>query len=337
MKLSIITTIYQAEKDLPRLFDSMMSNESQELEFFLIDNGSTDRSAEICREYAAKDRRFHIHTLKDNIGYIRARNLGLDIVKADYVGFCDSDDFVEAGAYDIVIEKLKQSGCDLLIGGWHTISGDSVATYFPPFEFRTYSGKEEMETILPQFFGRYEGHRELDGFMWKQFFRLSIIKTNRLSFRESLKPYEDILFNAQYIKLCNIVTITDTVIYNYIVNPESITVKIVTHFRIKEEAERISELISALRVEAKCEQCLIATANQGLIFFTTMISISSQIKKSSFEISAEISESLSPDFIHFILHKSRPQKISYKFIKQCLKKRMLRFIIWLLKLKIYIK
>ena len=74
MKLSIITTIYKAEKDLPRLLDSMMQQKSPELEFFLIDNGSPDRCGEIAAEYAMRDSRFTLYTIKDNIGYIRARN-----------------------------------------------------------------------------------------------------------------------------------------------------------------------------------------------------------------------------------------------------------------------
>ena len=58
MKISIITTIYKAERDLPRLLESMMAQESSELEFFLIDNGSPDKCGEICEEYKRKDKRF---------------------------------------------------------------------------------------------------------------------------------------------------------------------------------------------------------------------------------------------------------------------------------------
>ena len=97
MKISIITTVYKAEQDLPRLLDSMMAQKSPGLEFFLIDNGSPDRCGEICREYAKKDPRFTVYTLKENIGYIRARNLGIKVCDGDYVGFCDSDDYLEPG------------------------------------------------------------------------------------------------------------------------------------------------------------------------------------------------------------------------------------------------
>ena len=333
MKLSIITTVYQAEKDLPRLFDSMMSNKSQEVEFFLIDNGSSDGSAGICREYAEKDSRFHIHTLKENIGYIRARNLGLDIVDADYVGFCDSDDFVEAGAYDAAIEKIKESDCDLLIGGWNTISGDSMLTTLPPFECRTYSGKEDIETIMPQFFGSYEGRPMLRGFMWKQFFRLSIFRDYGIRFRESLKPYEDMLLNAQYIKHCSRVMVTDTVIYNYIVNPKSITAKIVNNYSVREESARISGLISILRQEAPDDRCETATANLGLTLVIIMMSISSRLKRPATTISAEIRKSLAPECIDFISKQSSPQTTQYKILRWCLRRNQIRSLLLLFKLR----
>ena len=70
MKISIITTIYKAEKELPRLLDSMMAQKSSELEFFLIDNGSPDKCGEICRDYAKRHGRFKTFTIKDNIGHI---------------------------------------------------------------------------------------------------------------------------------------------------------------------------------------------------------------------------------------------------------------------------
>ena len=110
MKVSIVTTIYKAEKDLPRLLDSMMALKSPKLEFFLIDNGSPDRCGEICAEYAKKDNRFFVRTLEENIGYIRARMLGVQECHGDYVGFCDSDDHLEPGGYDHAIREIAEYG-----------------------------------------------------------------------------------------------------------------------------------------------------------------------------------------------------------------------------------
>ena len=108
MRISIVTTIYKAEKDLPRLLESMMSLKSPDLEFFLIDNGSPDRCGEICKEYAKKDDRFFVRTLEDNIGYIRARMLGIRECHGDYVGFCDSDDYLEPDGYDHAFQVISQ-------------------------------------------------------------------------------------------------------------------------------------------------------------------------------------------------------------------------------------
>ena len=83
MKVCIITTVYNAAEDLPRLLNSMMAQKSSELEFFLIDNGSTDNSRSICEEYAKLDNRFKIFIIKENVGYICARNIGIKEVTAD--------------------------------------------------------------------------------------------------------------------------------------------------------------------------------------------------------------------------------------------------------------
>ena len=166
MKVSIITTIYKAEKDLPRLLDSMMALKSPELEFFLIDNGSPDRCGEICAEYAKKDSRFVIRTLKDNIGYIGARNLGLREVDAEYVGFCDSDDFLQPQGYDKAITKLKETDCDLYVSSYVECSGDVHVIRRPPFDTGIYRNAE-LSTLKVQFYGFLPGLSQLKGFVWK--------------------------------------------------------------------------------------------------------------------------------------------------------------------------
>lgn len=331
MKLSIITTVYQAEKDLPRLLDSMMTNKSSELEFLLIDNGSTDESANICAEYSKQDSRFKIHTLKENIGYIRARNLGISIVKADYIGFCDSDDFIENGAYDNIIGKLKKYDCDLIIGGWNTIINRHVIRNIPPFRCEYYSSKADLEKLMSQFFGPTDKLPMVRGFMWKQFFRLSLLRENGLRFRENMKPYEDMFLNAQYFKVCESILVTDDIIYNYIVNPKSITVKQISDLNIEEEGTRISELILSLRKEAENEACITATANQGLIMLGTMISLASKKHLSPNQIKDKIYESISVDLIKYIAQFSSPHKISYRWLKWCLSHDMLTSFIWIVK------
>lgn len=262
MKVCIITTIYKAEKDLPRLLDSMIQQKSPELEFFLIDNGSPDRCGEIAAEYAKRDSRFSIYTIKDNMGYIRARNEGIRVCTGDYIGFCDSDDFLEPGAYDRAIERIHETDCDMYITSYRTLSGKNVIENKLPYKVGLYEGKAIKEEVLPNAFGPCNGRSELHGFMWKEIFRHNLVSD--LSFDESLKPYEDQIFNLDVIARCNRLYIDDNPIYNYIVNPESITAKMASSFDFATEynlvhhlyEEKLKRSTDIIHRQAICTQTL---------------------------------------------------------------------------------
>lgn len=242
MKVSIITTIYKAEKDLPRLLDSMMALQSPELEFFLIDNGSPDRCGEICAEYAKKDSRFVVRTIQDNIGYIRARNLGMQEVDADYIGFCDSDDILEPGGYDRAIAKIKETDCDLLVAAYKDCSDDGRQTIkLPPFPSGIYRD-DKLDVIRTQVYGFLPGRQQLKGFVWKHIYRLSIVQREHLAFIERLQPYEDEIFNIDFVNASQCVLVDDGVIYNYVNNPASITQKMLSRFSIQDEWNRVKLL-----------------------------------------------------------------------------------------------
>lgn len=230
MIISIVTTIYKAEKDLPRLLDSMMALRNPDLEFFLIDNGSPDRCGEICAEYARKDSRFFVRTLNENIGYIRARMLGVQECHGDYVGFCDSDDLLESGGYDHAMEVIVESGCDLYITSHivHFGFGDQLMN--PPYKKGLYQLESINQIILPQAFGFLKDRDRLHGFMWKQIYKKEVIVKNGISLIEDLKPWEDQIFNIDVLKQCQSVFIDDNVIYHYFANSGSITASLIKNF-----------------------------------------------------------------------------------------------------------
>lgn len=237
MKLSIITTVYKAENDLPRLLESMMAQKSPELEFFLIDNGSPDRCGEICREYAARDPRFTVYTLEENIGYIRARNLGIEVCDGDYIGFCDSDDYLEPGGYDRAVERIKETDCDFYIGSYRTVRGEIQTDYVQPYPLGLYERKRIETDILPLLFGAYRRHDGLMSFEWKHIFRRELLR--QLRFLTSIQPYEDQIFNIDAAMGSERIYVDDTILYNYVQNTASITAQISRSFSAEEEFSRL--------------------------------------------------------------------------------------------------
>lgn len=93
-KISVIVPVYNVEKYLSRCIDSILSQTFTDFELLLVDDGSTDKSGEICDEYAKTDARIKVfHT--ENRGVSAARNLGIKEASADWISFVDSDDWVE--------------------------------------------------------------------------------------------------------------------------------------------------------------------------------------------------------------------------------------------------
>ena len=115
-ELSVIVPVYKVEKYLSKCIDSILAQTFTDFELILIDDGSPDRCGEICDEYAAKDSRI-IVIHQQNKGVSAARNAGLEIAKGKYIGFVDSDDWIEPEMYQILIATANETASELVICG----------------------------------------------------------------------------------------------------------------------------------------------------------------------------------------------------------------------------
>lgn len=113
-KISIIVPVYNVEKYIKRCLDSLINQTYKNLEIICIDDGSTDQSGEICDKYALKDKRIRVFH-KKNSGVSSTKNLGLDVFQGDYVGFVDSDDFVEPTMYEILLRDILLNDVDISV------------------------------------------------------------------------------------------------------------------------------------------------------------------------------------------------------------------------------
>lgn len=114
--ISIIIPVYNTEKYIRRCIDSVIAQSYKEWELILVDDGSTDKSGEICDEYAEKDERIRVFH-KTNGGASSARNVGLDNATGDWVYFCDSDDELPLNAMSLFAAEVeKHPGVDMVMG-----------------------------------------------------------------------------------------------------------------------------------------------------------------------------------------------------------------------------
>ena len=112
-KISIIIPVYNTELYLRECLDSVINQTLRDIEIILIDDGSTDNSGKICDEYKEKDERITVvHQKKEGVSV--ARNKGLDIAIGQYIGFVDSDDYIDLDFYEKLYNRAIETNADLV-------------------------------------------------------------------------------------------------------------------------------------------------------------------------------------------------------------------------------
>lgn len=118
--VTVIVPVYNLEGYVARCLGSLSAQSFTAFEVFLIDDGSTDRTATVCHAHAARDPRFRVIT-KPNEGQGVARNLGLELAQGRYVAFVDGDDWLHPRALGVAVQALEADGGDFLNFGLHFV------------------------------------------------------------------------------------------------------------------------------------------------------------------------------------------------------------------------
>ena len=127
--ISVIVPVYKAEAYLEKSVKSIINQTYKNLEIILVDDGSPDRCGEMCDEFAKKDSRIRvIH--KANGGQSSARNAALDIMAGDYVGFVDSDDWIEPNMYEHLYNLILKNNAQISVCGLQCDYDDGKIVYF---------------------------------------------------------------------------------------------------------------------------------------------------------------------------------------------------------------
>lgn len=121
--ISIVIPIYNVEKYLKRCIKSVISQTYSNLEIFLVDDGSTDKSGEICDEYAKIDKRINVIHKKYG-GVSNARNVALNLFSGDYIAFVDSDDFVACDFIEYLYGLICYAQGDISFAGEQSIANE---------------------------------------------------------------------------------------------------------------------------------------------------------------------------------------------------------------------
>lgn len=125
-KISVVVPVYNVEKYLKRCVDSIVQQTMQDIEIILVDDGSKDNSGVICDECAKKDERI-IVIHKENGGLSSARNVGIEVAKAPYIAFVDSDDYIDKDMYEKLYKDITSEMADVAMCGLcHCYEGKEI-------------------------------------------------------------------------------------------------------------------------------------------------------------------------------------------------------------------
>lgn len=206
--VSLIIPVYHAEKYLRRCLDSALQQTFSDMEIIAVNDGSEDASLEICREYEAKDSRFHVLD-KENTGVSDSRNRAIAMAQGEYLQFLDSDDWLAPDATESLVYAARKYDCDLVIADFYRVDG-TVFTEKQHIRERGLLTREQYAEYMMQ-----EPADFYYGVLWNKLYRRSVIEEHQIRMNPELRWCEDFLFNLSYIRYAERFTAIQTPIYYY--------------------------------------------------------------------------------------------------------------------------
>lgn len=238
-RISVIIPVFNKEKYIGKCIESVISQTYENIELILIDDGSKDNSLSICRKYAENDGRINvIH--QDNKGQSIARNVGIDAASGEWFIAPDSDDWLDAGYIQDLVEYAVENKLDCSIGNCKRVEYDTDGNITnienrQAFNREFITDDREMISMIQanacaarvnSFLINKEfqviGMRSV-ATPWDKLYNMKIVKNHQLKYIPGLGSREDIVFSLNYLEWCNRVGYLYTYGYNYRVLPESIS------------------------------------------------------------------------------------------------------------------
>lgn len=197
--LSVIVPVYNAEEYLSDCLASIRKSNYQNIEVILVNDGSTDSSPSICNVYSCKDPRFKTVHIQ-NGGVSHARNIGIRHCSGEYITFVDADDLVEPSHFDDI---MIQENEDFVYSGYKNTKGRIVKEENKP-DAVVLDIKDIKKNL-------YEFWKKVPiTFVWCGCYKRHLIISNNLKFDENSILGEDVLFNIDYLKVCNKIRISSS-------------------------------------------------------------------------------------------------------------------------------
>lgn len=209
---SIIVPVYNTERYLRPCLDSILAQTYTDFEAIIVDDGSNDGSAAICKEYSERDNRFSYYR-KENGGVSSARNLGIEKARGEWLLFIDSDDVLPLDALQIYNGMCSEEGVSLCMGTYVRDSFEPKDCYKERGTFEQLLTRERIMELM--FLMNKYGYQ---GYVWNKVFRRSVVRDNKIRFDTAIYFNEDRLFCVEYISsMTGMARFTSRPVYRYYV------------------------------------------------------------------------------------------------------------------------
>ncbi|WP_053984383.1 glycosyltransferase family 2 protein [Niameybacter massiliensis] len=250
--LSIIVPVYNVEKYLPKCIESILNQTFNDFEVILVDDGSTDKSGELCDDYQELDSRLQVIHQK-NVGLGGARNVGISLSRGRYIGFVDSDDTIHPQMYTILLNEVEQSQSEIGICRYQCYAEGrppkmlNISTY----ETREMQTEEALRQLLK---GQLYRHS-----VCNKVFKRELVKTVLFPVG---KIYEDNFFTYRAIAQAHKVKYVHLTLYYYLQREGSIVHRSFSekNLEILNAGEDIIQFINKqypnLQMDAECAYAL---------------------------------------------------------------------------------
>lgn len=203
--VSIIVPVYNCEKYMEACIDSILIQSYYNIEVIIIDDGSTDNTYKIIKEYINKDKRIK-YFKQENSGPSVARNRGIEKANGEYLIFIDSDDFIEKIYVEKLVNEIKGKNFDIVCCGYIDKSKYGIVK-LNDFWINKYElNKQEFLSCVCKGIG---------GVLWSKIFRKDIIIENKIRMNPKIFMSEDLIFILEYCKYINRIGVINECLYHY--------------------------------------------------------------------------------------------------------------------------
>lgn len=210
--ISVIVPVYKVEEYIDRCVASLLKQTYQNLEIILVDDGSPDNCPAICDAYAKQDGRIKvIH--KENGGLSDARNVAIDVARGKYLGFVDSDDYIQEDMYEKLICAAKESEADIVVCGHYIERGNKLTIEEAPRdEVQILSGREAQLLLLQD--------KAMKNYAWNKLYDKKVFDGIRYPYRRN---FEDVATTYLLFNKANKVCWIPDILYFYQMRDDSIS------------------------------------------------------------------------------------------------------------------